>query len=116
MANTIKGSLGNLVEWFDVYAYAVFASYFEAQFFDPADSNSTLYAVFAITFVMRPIGSWFFGRYADRHGRRAAMVFSVSLMAAASMVVAILPTRALIGVWAAVALILGAEPLVACAD
>ncbi len=106
MANTIKGSLGNLVEWFDVYAYTVFASYFEAQFFDPADSNSTLYAVFAITFVMRPIGSWFFGRYADRHGRRAAMVFSVSLMAAASMVVAILPTRALIGVWAAVALIL----------
>lgn len=107
IANTIKGSLGNLVEWYDVYAYTVFASYFEAKFFNPADQRATLYvyAIFAVTFVMRPVGSWFFGRYADRHGRRAALTFSVSLMAVASFVVAILPTRASIGVWAAVLLI-----------
>ena len=72
--NTIKGSAGNLVEWYDVYVYTVFAVYFEAQFFDPADKNSTLYiyAIFAVTFLMRPVGSWFFGRYADRRGRRSA--------------------------------------------
>ena len=108
IANTLKGSLGNLVEWYDVYAYTVFLTYFESHFFDPADKNSTVYAyaVFAITFVMRPVGSWFFGRFADRHGRRAALTFSVSLMAAASLVIGILPTRETIGVWAAVFLIL----------
>lgn len=108
IANTVKGSLGNLVEWYDVYTYTVFVSYFEAQFFDPKDTNSTIYAyaVFAITFLMRPLGSWWFGRYADRHGRRAALTFSVSVMAIASGVIAVLPTRALLGAWAAAGLIL----------
>ena len=106
--NTIRGSSGNLVEWYDVYVYTVFASYFEKQFFDEADENSTvyIYAIFAITFVMRPVGSWFFGRYADRRGRRAALTFSVSLMAACSMVVALVPGRASIGMAAPIILIL----------
>ena len=106
--NTIRGSLGNLVEWYDVYIYTVFASYFEKQFFDEADENSTvyIYAIFAITFVMRPIGSWFFGRFADRRGRRAALTFSVSLMAACSMVVALVPARSSIGIAAPIVLIL----------
>ncbi|MET0316946.1 MAG: alpha-ketoglutarate transporter, partial [Rhodococcus fascians] len=65
--NTLRGSSGNLVEWYDVYVYTVFATYFENQFFDSADKNSTVYvyAIFAVTFLMRPVGSWFFGRYAD---------------------------------------------------
>ncbi len=64
--NTIRGSSGNLVEWYDVYVYTVFATYFEDQFFDRADRNSTVYvyAIFAVTFVTRPVGSWFFGRFA----------------------------------------------------
>src|SRR4051812_20471337 len=76
--NTIRGSSGNLVEWYDVYIYTVFASYFEGQFFDKSETNSTVYvyAIFAITFVMRPVGSWFFGRFADRRGRRAALTIS----------------------------------------
>lgn len=106
--NTVKGSAGNLVEWYDVYTYTVFVPYFEAQFFGAQDTRTTLYAyaVFAITFLMRPVGSWFFGRYADRHGRRAAMVLSVSIMAAASFLIAIMPTYATIGVWAAIGLML----------
>lgn len=106
--NTLRGSSGNLVEWYDVYVYTVFASYFESQFFDSADKNSTVYvyAIFAVTFLMRPVGSWFFGRYADRHGRRAALTFSVSLMAACSLVIAVVPGREVIGVGAAVILIL----------
>ena len=105
--NTIKGSAGNLVEWYDVYIYTVFAAYFEAQFFDQSDQNSTLYiyGIFAVTFLMRPVGSWFFGRFADRRGRRAALTFSVTLMSACSFVVAIMPTREVIGVWAAVILV-----------
>ena len=110
ISNTIKGSLGNLVEWFDVYTYTVFATYFEYQFFDKDDQNSTIYvyAIFAVTFIMRPVGSWFFGRYADRHGRRAALTFSVSIMAAASFVIAIMPTKGTIG-GAAVAVLLLAD-------
>ncbi|MBY4128318.1 MFS transporter [Rhodococcus fascians] len=106
--NTLRGSSGNLVEWYDVYVYTVFATYFENQFFDSADKNSTIYVygIFAVTFLMRPVGSWFFGRYADRNGRRAALTFSVSLMAACSMVIAFTPGRESIGVWAAVILIL----------
>ena len=105
--NTIKGAAGNLVEWYDVYIYTVFAVYFEAAFFDPADKNSTIYVygIFAVTFVMRPIGSWYFGRFADRRGRRAALTVSISLMSACSLLVALMPTRESIGGWAAIILI-----------
>src|ERR1700710_368016 len=106
--NTIRGSAGNLVEWYDVYVYTVFASYFEAQFFDKSDTNSTvyIYAIFAVTFLMRPVGSWFFGRFADRRGRKSALMFSITVMSACSFVVAVMPTREVIGWWAAVILII----------
>src|SRR6476660_6825867 len=106
--NTVRGSAGNLVEWYDVYVYTVFASYFEKQFFDEADENSTvyIYAIFAITFVMRPIGSWFFGRFADRRGRKTALMLSITIMSSCSFVVAVMPTREVIGYWAAVILVL----------
>ena len=93
--NTMKGSAGNLVEWYDVYTYTVFVSYFESHFFDPQDENSTVYAyaVFAVTFLARPLGSWWFGRYADRNGRKAALTLSVSIMALGSFLIAIMPTR-----------------------
>ena len=105
--NTIRGSSGNLVEWYDVYVYTVFATYFEGQFFDASEKNSTVYvyAIFAITFVMRPVGSWFFGRFADRRGRRAALTVSVSLMALCSLVIAVVPSQAVIGMAAPIILI-----------
>src|SRR3954466_13995170 len=90
--NTIRGSAGNLVEWYDVYTYTVFATYFEAQFFDKSDRTTTLYiyAIFAVPFVMRSVGSWFFGRYADRRGRKAALMFIITQMPACSFVVAVM--------------------------
>src|ERR1044072_3283925 len=102
--NTLRGSSGHLVEWNDVYVYRVFASYFEGQFFDETEKNSTVYvyAIFAITFVMRPVGSWVFGRFADRRSRRAALTLSVSLMALCSAVIALVPSQATIGIAAAV--------------
>ena len=106
--NTVRGSAGNLVEWYDVYVYTVFATYFESQFFDKSDQNSTIYvyAIFAVTFLTRPIGSWFFGRFADRRGRRAALTASVSLMAACSLAIALVPSRSSIGMAAPVILII----------
>lgn len=108
MSNTLKGSAGNLVEWYDVYVYSVFALYFESKFFTPEDKNATLYvwAIFAMTFLMRPIGAWYFGRFADRYGRRLALTVSVSLMAACSFVIAITPTVATIGMGAPLILLL----------
>lgn len=107
VSNTIKGSAGNLVEWFDVYVYSVFAASFEHHFFNPDDKNANLYiwAIFALTFLMRPVGSWYFGRYADRKGRRAALALSITIMSVCSFAIAITPTRLSIGAWAAVILI-----------
>lgn len=107
ISNTLKGSAGNLVEWYDVYVYSVFASYFEMQFFPADEKNSTVYvwAIFAVTFLMRPLGSWFFGRFADRHGRRLSLTVSVSMMAACSMLIALSPTAGSVGVWAVVILV-----------
>src|ERR1700709_1016676 len=97
--NTVRGSAGNLVEWYDVYVYTVFASYFEAQFFDKNDTNSTLYiyAIFAVPFVMRPGGFCFFGRYAARRGRKAALMLSITVMSGCSFLVAVMPTREILG-------------------
>ncbi|MCL7714592.1 MFS transporter [Stenotrophomonas mori] len=108
IANTLKGSAGNLVEWYDVYVYSVFAVYFESRFFSAEDKNSTLYiwAIFAATFLMRPIGAWYFGRFADRYGRRLALTVSVSVMAGCSFVVALTPTAGTLGPWAALILLL----------
>ena len=108
VSNTLKGSAGNLVEWFDVYVYSVFAVYFESKFFSPDDKNATLYvwAIFAMTFLMRPIGAWYFGRFADRRGRRLALTVSVTLMAACSFVIAITPSVASIGIAAPLILLL----------
>lgn len=107
VSNTIKGSAGNLVEWYDVYVYSVFASSFEHHFFSPDDKNASIYiwAIFALTFLMRPVGSWYFGRFADRRGRRAALTLSVSIMSACSFVIAVTPTQLSIGGFAAVILI-----------
>ncbi|MEF9976961.1 MAG: MFS transporter [Thermomonas sp.] len=108
VSNTLKGSAGNLVEWYDVYVYSVFAAYFEAKFFSADDRNATLYvwAIFAMTFLMRPIGAWYFGRFADRHGRRLALTVSVTLMAVCSFLIAITPTVATIGIAAPLLLLL----------
>jgi MHS family alpha-ketoglutarate permease-like MFS transporter len=103
----VAGSTGNLVEWYDFYAYSFTALYFASSFFPKGDRTAELLstaAVFAVGFFMRPVGGWFFGRFADRHGRRAAMVLSVLLMCGGSLAIAILPTYAAIG-WAAPALL-----------
>src|SRR5215831_18191843 len=83
------GSIGNLVEWYDWYVYATFALYFSRAFFpdsDPVIRQLNTAAVFAAGFLIRPIGSWALGRYADRYGRKAALQFSIMLMCAGSLV------------------------------
>jgi MFS transporter, MHS family, alpha-ketoglutarate permease len=100
LSSILAGSLGNLVEWYDWYVYSSFSLYFAGVFFPKGDPTAELLdaaAVFAVGFLMRPIGAWFMGVYGDRRGRRAALTLSVSLMCAGSMLVALLPGHARIG-------------------
>src|SRR3569832_2354187 len=76
------GSMGNLVEWYDWYAYSAFALYFSPSFFPKGDATAQLMntaGIFAIGFLMRPIGAWVFGSLADKVGRKRSMVLSVLL-------------------------------------
>src|SRR5262245_22320343 len=95
------GSIGNLVEWYDFYAYAAFALYFANTFFpgnDPVVQQLNAATVFAIGFIVRPIGGWLFGHLADQYGRRRALMLSVLLMCFGSLMIAVTPTYATIGV------------------
>ncbi|MFA1810415.1 MFS transporter [Bacillus anthracis] len=107
--NIFKGSVGNLIEWYDWYVYSAFAVYFSAEFFPKGDPTSQLLntaAIFAVGFLMRPIGSLLMGRYADRHGRRAALTLSITVMAGGSFIIACTPSYESIGIMAPIILIL----------
>lgn len=94
------GSIGNLVEWYDFYAYAAFALYFAAAFFpntDPVVQQLNAALLFAAGFIVRPLGGWIFGHVADRYGRRNSLMYSVLFMCFGSLMVAATPTYAAIG-------------------
>lgn len=94
------GSIGNLVEWYDFYAYTAFALYFGSSFFpghNPVVQQLNTALLFAIGFVMRPIGGWLFGHLADHYGRRSALMLSVLLMCFGSLMIAVTPTSLSIG-------------------
>ncbi len=107
--NIFKGSVGNLIEWYDWYVYSAFAVYFSSAFFPEGDSTSQLLntaAIFAVGFLMRPIGSLLMGRYADRHGRRAALTLSITVMAGGSLIIACTPSYSSIGIMAPIILVI----------
>ena len=109
IGSIIGGSVGNLVEWFDWYVYAAFSFYFAKAFFPKGDQTAQLLsaaAVFAVGFLMRPVGAWMMGAYADRVGRKAALTLSMVMMCGGSMVIALTPGYATIGMAAPVILVL----------
>jgi MHS family alpha-ketoglutarate permease-like MFS transporter len=105
----LGGSAGNLVEWYDWFAYASFSLYFAKVFFPKGDQTAQLLqtaAIFAVGFLARPVGAWIFGLYADRAGRKAALILSVALMCLGSLMVAAVPGYDRIGTAAPVILTL----------
>jgi MFS transporter, MHS family, alpha-ketoglutarate permease len=101
------GSIGNLVEWYDFYAYAAFSLYFAGAFFpnsNPVAQQLNAMLLFALGFLVRPLGGWLFGYLADHFGRRGALMLSVSLMCFGSLMIAVLPTYASVGILAPVLL------------
>jgi len=104
----ISGSVGNLVEWYDWYAYSAFSLYFAPVFFPKSDPTAQLLntaGIFAVGFLMRPVGGWLFGLLADKKGRKYAMTLSVLLMSFGSLLIAATPSYQSIGVTAPVLLL-----------
>lgn len=102
-----RGAVGNLVEWYDWYVYAAFSIYFAKSFFPNGNLTAQLLntsAIFAVGFFMRPLGGWLMGTYADRYGRRKALIASVSIMCLGSLMIAVTPTYEQIGVLAPICL------------
>lgn len=109
LLSIMGGSAGNLVEWYDWYVYAAFALYFAPVFFPQEDRTAQLLstgAIFAVGFLMRPVGAWIMGVYADRRGRKSGLTVSILMMSAGSMLIALTPTYATIGVGAPVLLVI----------
>ncbi|MGH2624316.1 MAG: MFS transporter, partial [Sphingobacterium sp.] len=105
----IGGSVGNLVEWYDWYAYSAFTIYFSSVFFP--DDNRTVQllntaAIFAVGFLMRPLGGYIFGLIGDRLGRKKSMTLSVLLMSFGSLMIALAPTYNQVGLLAPIILLL----------
>ena len=101
--------LGNLVELYDWSVFAAFSTYFAHQFFPSGNKNVALLSAFmtyAVAFFLRPVGGLLIGRFADVHGRRPALLLSVSTMACGSLAIAVMPTYASIGFLAPVLLVL----------
>ena len=111
LRSIIGGSTGNLVEWYDWYVYSAFTLYFAPVFFPQGDRTAQLLnaaAVFAVGFLMRPIGAWIMGIYSDRKGRKAGLTLSVALMCGGSLLIALSPGYDQIG-WGAPALLVAAR-------
>lgn len=108
LKSIFSGSVGNMVEWYDWYVYAAFSLYFAKVFFPKGDTTAQLLntaAIFAVGFLMRPIGGWLMGLYADRKGRKAALMASVLLMCFGSLIIALTPGYETIGVGAPIMLV-----------
>ncbi|MGW1766595.1 MFS transporter [Streptomyces sp. NPDC002073] len=100
--------VGNAVESYDLLAFGLFAPLFAKQFFpssNPVTSLLGAFAVFGIGVLARPVGGILFGRYADRHGRRPALLLAIVLMTAGSVLIGVSPTYEHIGILAPLLLV-----------
>ncbi|MGN6319246.1 MFS transporter [Trinickia sp.] len=96
----IATSAGNALEWFDIAIYGFFALYIGKNFFPTADQTASLlltFGTFGASYLVRPIGGVVLGAYADKRGRKAALMMSVGLMMVGTAIIALLPSYASIG-------------------
>lgn len=102
------GSLGNLIEWYDWYIYSAFSLYFAKSFFPEGNLTVQLLntaAIFAVGFLMRPVGGLLMGMYADKRGRKEALTVSVILMCFGSLLIALAPTYQQVGILSPILLV-----------
>jgi len=105
----VAGTFGNIMEWYDWAIYGYFAPILGQLFFPASDPLASLllsFAVFAVGFIIRPLGALFFGPYSDRVGRKKALSLAVILMGISTFVMGILPTYEQIGILAPILLVI----------
>ena len=104
----ISSSIGAALEWFDIIVYASFAVVITRIFFPDAGEYGLLYtfATFATTYLIRPLGGWLLGSYADRKGRKNALTLTLLLMMIGTLLMAVAPTYAMVGVWGGIVILL----------
>jgi MHS family proline/betaine transporter-like MFS transporter len=101
--------MGNFVEWFDYAAYGYLATVIALTFFPQTDKATALlatFAVFALSFIVRPLGGLVWGHFGDRYGRRSALSWSILIMSVSTFCIGILPTYNHVGLWAPALLLL----------
>ena len=106
----LAASVGNLLEWYDFSVYALFAIYIAANFFPRSDPGLDLvktFLVFGLGFVIRPLGAVLIGIYGDRAGRKAALTLTILIMAGGTLIIALAPSYASIGIGAPLLLLAG---------
>ena len=105
----IAGVIGNSLEWYDFVVYAFFASTIGRLFFTSSDETVALLvalATFGVGFIVRPLGGVVLGGYADRAGRKKALMATIWLMGAGTMMIGIAPTYRTIGYWAPMTIVI----------
>ncbi len=104
----ISSSIGAALEWFDIIVYASFAVVITANFFPDAGAYGLLltFATFATTYLIRPLGGLILGSWADRKGRKNALTLTLLLMMVGTLLMAVAPTYAMVGVWGGVIILL----------
>jgi MFS transporter, MHS family, alpha-ketoglutarate permease len=108
LKSLVASGVGNVLEWYEWSAYAVFSPFIAAALFEKSDPASGLLAtlgVFAVGFLVRPIGGIVFGIVADRRGRKFVMVTTMLLMSGASLMIALIPDYGAIGIFASLLLL-----------
>ena len=103
----VAGAIGNVLEWYDFAVYGYFAAAIGRAFFpkeDPVAQVLSAFGIFAVGYVMRPIGGAVVGHIGDHYGRRAALSFSVLAMAIPTFLVGVLPGYVTLGLMAPIAL------------
>lgn len=107
--DTAAGIIGNVLEWYDFAAFGFLAPYIAVAFF-PSDNEFAglikTFAIFAVGYLMRPLGAVLFGHIGDRVGRREALLLSVIMMIVPTILLGMLPTYAAVGITAPVLLLL----------
>ena len=101
--------LGNGLEWYDYALYGTFTALISKHFFPAGDENVALIAtfgIFAIGFLMRPLGAMMFGYIGDKYGRKNALSLSILMMAIPTACIGLLPTYSMIGIYAPILLTL----------
>ena len=107
--DTAAGIVGNVLEWYDFAAFGFLAPYIAVAFF-PSDNEFAglikTFAIFAVGYLMRPLGAILFGHIGDRVGRREALLLSVIMMIVPTILLGMLPTYAAVGITAPILLLL----------